>query len=692
MQKDFNYDEDHLLIKKTKRGLRQFATISIGFYVTILLLRIFEYIIIVKGHQSPVNALQVLVYAFYLDLLFFLKASFYLFIPFILAIHLTIGERKTQTYTYGALCTIVIIVWLLLTKYLYSTLVPLGADLFGYSISEIMQTAMAGASLDIVSIISFFLIIGVFWVGILFLSDKNWVPLKASLVFIALLVIVFLSGISTIPSPVKFKSDFDYNLAINKQAYFIETSYNYFTEDEPEIDIYAENYLEDAIPTGTNKASATKASATLPVYNYVDSKYPFLRENNTPDVLGNFFNKFDTIPNIVYIQVEGLGRAFSGDGAYLGSFTPFLDTLANKSIYFENFLASQGRTFASLPSVLGSLPFAEHGFSDLGVNMPKHLTLINILKSNGYRTQFFSGFDLKFDNEGLFLKKSNIDAMIAIDNYGSQFKKMPSNSGGFTWGYGDMEVMTKFISFTNSMPSKPTLNIIQTVSMHTPYQVLNQEKYLAYFEQYMTLLGFDEIKKESYRKYKNVYSTILYTDNSLKMLFQQYAKRADFKNTIFIISGDHRLPEIPISTKIDRYHVPLIIYSPKLNKSARIKSISTHFDITPSFLAFLHKNYNVKVPKLVNFIGSGLDTVRSFRNIHKYPLMQTKNDLNTFVSGEYFLDQNILFSISSNMNVEPLENQNIMSQLKSELNQFKAKNDNVSKVKTLLPDSIYNRF
>lgn len=687
MQEDFNYDEDHLVVKKTKRGLRQFATISIGFYLVILLLRVFEYALMVKGHQPPENSLQVLVYAFYLDFLFFLKASFYLFIPFILAIHLTIGERKVQTYVYGSLCTVIIVVWLLLTKYLFSTLVPLGPDLFGYSISEIVQTAMAGASIDLVSIISFILIIGLFWAAILFLSQKNWIPLKASVVFVVIFFIAFLSGISLIPSSVKFKSDFDYNLALNKEGYFIETSYNYLTEDEPEIDIYAENYLEEAIiPSGS-----TSSNNTLPIYNYVDSKYPFLRENNTPDVLGNFFNKFDSKPNIVYIQVEGLGRAFSGNGAYLGSFTPFLDTLASKSIYFENFLASQGRTFASLPSVLGSLPFAEHGFSDLGKNMPKHLTLINILKSNGYKTQFFSGFDLSFDNEGLFLKESNIDAMISIDNYGSQFEKMPS-ANGFTWGYGDMDLMTKFLAFTNNLSIEPSLNIIQTVSMHTPYQILNQDKYITYFEQYMNLLGFDETKKDGYRKYKDVYSAILYTDNSLKMLFQQYAKRADFKNTIFIISGDHRLPEIPISTKIDRYHVPLIIYSPMLNKATKIKSISTHFDITPSILAFLNKNYDVKVPKLVNFIGSGLDTVRSFRNIHKYPLMQTKNDLNTFVSGEYFLDQNILFSISSNMNIEPLKDQNSMSILKSELNQFKAKNANVSKVKTLLPDSIYNKF
>ena len=44
------------------------------------------------------------------------------------------------------------------------------------------------------------------------------------------------------------------------------------------------------------------------------------------------------------------------------------------------------------------------------------------------------------------------------------------------------------------------------------------------------------------------------------------------------------MPEIPMKTKIDRYHVPLIIYSPLLKQPAQFESISTHFDITPSVI------------------------------------------------------------------------------------------------------------
>jgi uncharacterized sulfatase len=680
----YNFDEENLLVKKAKRAILQFAHASLAFFIIILLLRLVEVGVMISSYQNPTSWLQVTVYALLLDVLLFLKISFYLFIIYLVTVQIIIGDRRTQVYIYAGLASVSLIIALLLTKYYYTTLLPLGDDIYGYSFSEIQQTALAGASVDIVSILFFLILIALLWFLVLFVTKLIFIPFKVAAGFIVVSFLSILSSISFLPESKKFKTDYDYNLAVNKTGFFFQKSYDYFTRNEPEVDIYAENYIEDA-PQGNTKEGINS-------FTYVDSKYPFLRENDAKDVLGNFFDRFDAPPNIIYIQVEGLGRAFSGENSYLGSFTPFLDSLAQKSLYFENFLAAQGRTFASLPSVLGSLPFAEHGFADLGNKMPNHLNLINILKANNYHTRFLSGFDLSFDNEGLYLLKSKIDETVSISNFGSNYKQMPANSGGFTWGYGDMDLMMKSALYLSKAPAKPGLTIIQTVSMHTPYQVLNQPQYLKKFEQQLTNLGITEEKKEDYRKYRNIYATILYSDDAIKAFINSYAKNPAFNNTIFIISGDHRLPEIPIATKIDRYHVPLIIYSTKLKRSASIKSISSHLDITPSILAFLNTNYNVKVPKMVNFIGSGLDTVRSFRSVHKYPLMQTKNELNDFVYGKFFLNQNTLFAIDDKMGLEPVENEQKKMKLLNELKQYKTINNLVSKGNKLMPDSIYLKF
>ena len=76
---------------------------------------------------------------------------------------------------------------------------------------------------------------------------------------------------------------------------------------------------------------------------------------------------------------------------------------------------------------------------------------------------------------------------------------------------------------------------------------------------------------------------MLYADASLKRLFERYRKRTDYDNTIFVITGDHRIPEIPLSTKIDRYHVPLIIYSPLLQKTKEIADFLNENNIPANY-------------------------------------------------------------------------------------------------------------
>src|SRR5574344_244873 len=100
--------------------------------------------------------------------------------------------------------------------------------------------------------------------------------------------------------------------------------------------------------------------------------------------------------------------------------------------------------------------------------------------------------------------------------------------------------------------------------------------------------------------------SVLNLDDAMKKFFEKYSKRPDFENTIFIITGDHSMPEITLQEKIDRYHVPLMIYSPLLKESKRFRSIVSHFDVAPSILAFYRENYQLKTPSTVAWVGDGL--------------------------------------------------------------------------------------
>jgi uncharacterized sulfatase len=227
-----------------------------------------------------------------------------------------------------------------------------------------------------------------------------------------------------------------------------------------------------------------------------------------------------------------------------------------------------------------------------------------------------------------------------------------------------------------------------TLSTHNPFLVNDQEKYLQLFEQRMQQLHFTEAEKEEHRRYKDQYATVLYMDNSIRDFINDYRKKPGFANTIFVITGDHRMPEIPMSTKIDRYHVPLIIYSSMLKRAANFKAVNTHFDITPSLLMLLKHQYDLKTPEQAPWMGSGLDTAHNFRNIHAYPLMQTKNDIVDFIMDEYMLHNDELYKISDNMYLDPVDNETEKNKLKAAFARFKQKNQSIIKGASLMPDSL----
>ena len=476
-------------------------------------------------------------------------------------------------------------------------------------------------------------------------------------------------------------NDFNNNLILNKTDFFLDNSYIHFFPEVIENDIYADSYIGDYDGVESKAVS----------FKYLDeANFPFLHQDSTQDVLTPFFAPGKKQPNIIIILVEGLGRAFTNEGAYLGNFTPFIDSLSNKSLYWKNFLSEGGRTFAILPSIMGSLPFAKNGFLELGNAMPAHQSLYSLLKYNGYNTSFYYGGDSRFDNMDLFLRKNNVDEIKDEKTFPSGNIKLPSVNG-FTWGYNDKDLFSHYINTRNgSLDNAPQLSVILTVSTHNPFIINEQAKYLDRFEQRMNELGFSAATKRMYRNYKLQYASILYLDDALRTFFNEFKKRPDFANTIFIVTGDHRMPEIPMISKIDRYHVPLIIYSQLLNRTAQFSSISTHFDITPSLLAYLKSNYQLKLPSVKSWIGNGLDTTRSFRNTHSYPIMQTKADMLDFVMDDYHLNGKTLFKLNANMDETPVDDVNKYNQLKSAFEQFKKRNNNITN--GIIPDSLYRNY
>jgi uncharacterized sulfatase len=106
----------------------------------------------------------------------------------------------------------------------------------------------------------------------------------------------------------------------------------------------------------------------------------------------------------------------------------------------------------------------------------------------------------------------------------------------------------------------------------------------------------------------------------------------------------------------------------------------------------LAKNYGVKRPEVATWLGEGLDTVKTFRNVHQYPLKQVKSELRNYISGLFFIDGEQLFKISPNMYIEPIENTAKQKELADGLKAYKQRNELFMKTKQLVPESELTKF
>ncbi|RPE05375.1 LTA synthase family protein [Chitinophaga lutea] len=649
-------------------AFNRFLLLSCLLLTLIILLRVAD---LASIGRLPIPLAELAGRALWADLLTFLSIVRWIVLPFLL-LYMFVGRRAGDIF-YITLIVLYVILSFSLNLYFQQTNVPLGADLFGYSLKDIQQTVGAAAGSIPNGVLVTLGVVVIAGVGVMVLFSRGTINgdrrgFWFSLCCLALLAVPLSRSLTRN----NLRSEFAGNIALNKAGFFLtRTQQHFFPTDLPEG--------EFNIPM--------PPADSLARLDYVQpDKYPFLHRPPAGNALAPFFAAAPQRPNIVVVLVEGLGRAFSGPGAYLGSFTPFLDSLAGHSLYWENFLSAGGRTFAVLPSMMGSLPYARNGFAELAPQLPPSLTLLNLAKHNGYSTRFLYAGDASFDKMDLFVKNQGVDSVIDRADFGEGYMELPVNSAGFTWGYGDAELFRKYLAVTPDS-GQPRLDVMLTVSTHSPFKVPDQAHYNQLAEARLQSLSLKPEQLATQRQYLPVYASVLYMDNALRGFFRELVKRADYNNTIVLITGDHRLPEIPMRSKIDRYHTLLLVHSPLLQRPAKFSSVSSHLDVPASFAALLGDT-----PGEVTWVGSGLDTAREFRNVHQYPLMQTKNDLVDFVAGTWMLNNGSLFRILPNLDLEPATDEDMQRRLEAGFNSYRQKNNQLLQTRQLLPDSLYQRF
>lgn len=616
--------------------LKQYTRLIMSFFVVLLVLTTYQYTTLYfKGVVDIIFGSSFFNAAVH-------QIGYASLIGVILAFPFNFWENLRPKYGFNFVFVILILLLILeamLISYYCTALVPLGSDLLGYSFSDIKMTIANSGGLSISLIIGVVVIVGMFF-GLYKVTSKHYHHISKMYPFTIILFSLFIMTLFIDGKPINQ----------NKTQYLVLNLYDTSTED-------------------------TSYDA--------DVEYPLIKSQQIENVLGDYFELKEEKPNIVFIMVEGLGRDFVGEGAEFGGFTPFLDELTTKSLYWENCLSNTGRTFGVLPSLMGSLPFGKSGFMELE-KYPNKLTLYSILKNNGYHTSFLQGTNTSFDNVDRFLRSEKVDYVLDKSGFGNKYELQEEDAAGSTWGYPDKELFKKSMSIPRNA-DQPRLEVYMTISTHEPFLPPKQNYYENEVEKILAKGAHQGKVKKLIEKNDNVFATLLYTDDALKYVFEEYKKQPNYDNTIFIVTGDHRLIPIPQRNNLSRFHVPLIMYSPMLKKTRKMSALNSHFDVTPTILALLEGKYELKTPKKVAWMGSALDMNEAYRSIKDIPLMRNKNELKEFVDGEKLYSDGSVYNIDENMD---LGSSFGGSKSESKLKSFKAMNAYVTTNDKIIPDDM----
>ena len=589
----------NLFVDKLFSLWKGFCRLALAFLVTIFLIRVFETVILWKYDVETSNLPAYNFIGFLFDLTLYSKIM-----PILFAVYALVGwfKEKASILIINILHIILGVTSVALVIYFCSAKMPLDKVFVYYSGKELMHIIGASETTYFWAYLCLLLIPAAYLVVVKIVKR---VP---EMLAIACILPIIASFFISTPVQDAYSNRNEFFIKKNKIEYFFDSFEKNLSVSNVEDIIKEEKILYELYSE----------------YDFVDFKYPFLYKDNAQDVLSPYFDLGDKMPNIVVFIVEGLARDNSGHNSRYVSATPYLDSLSDHALCWDNCYSTSPRTCHVLPSLLGSLPFGRSGFMSYANNVPEFISLPKILKDNGYRFAYYYGGWTGFDDTDTFLNNNGIDVMLDPMLYKTHEHRN-------TWGLFDDAMIDEAMK-TIGASDQPRLDIFMTLTTHDPWEYPNAEKYQKEYRE----RGASDKK---YNPYFKSAASYMYADDCIRKVIEEYSKRDDFANTVFVFTGDHNFDE---PDYLRTYKVPFVIWSPMLKKTAVFKPIVTHRDFTPSILAMLSNNYDIDTPDEVTWLSGGLDTVREFRaNTIAPHIALSRNICGMFCGGFLIQEKNV---------------------------------------------------
>ncbi|KGQ44929.1 LTA synthase family protein [Gallibacterium anatis] len=283
-------------------------------------------------------------------------------------------------------------------------------------------------------------------------------------------------------------------------------------------------------------------------------------------------NEKENYKNIVFILLESWSYKYIDGLAHRNyNVTPFIDSLIEKSMVWDNYYAAGKRSIIGIQAVLSSVPaLNNHPVLGFGLELNKISRIGKILNDHQYRTIM-----MQTSNRRSFNVNSIANVLGFQEYYGKEdvpiIKKYPQEPPHFGWDYDSLQFLLNKLNETPE--SKPFFAFLFTGSTHEPFADAGKAFHI---------YPHDQSNENGFL------NTLRYSDWSLEQFMKAAEKQPWYNNTIFIFTADHTLNSLPSENLKEQFHIPLIVYSPDGSLSAKRESqFASQYDLFPTILDLL---------------------------------------------------------------------------------------------------------
>ncbi|WP_166359158.1 LTA synthase family protein [Pseudomonas akapageensis] len=279
------------------------------------------------------------------------------------------------------------------------------------------------------------------------------------------------------------------------------------------------------------------------------------------------------IKNVVVILIESFAGHSVGALGSDANITPYFDKLAKEGLLFDKFFSNGTHTHQGMFATMACFPNLP-GFEYL-MQTPegshKLSGLPALLSPRGYDDVYVYNGDFAWDNQSGFFSNQGMTNFIGRNDYVNPVFSDP------TWGVSDQDMFDRGAEeLAKRQGDKPFYALLQTLSNHTPYALpkdLPVERVTGHgtLDEHLTAMR--------------------YTDWALGQFFEKARKQPYFKDTLFVVLGDHGFGNNKQITEMDlgRFNVPLLLIGPGIQEKfgARNHTVGTQIDVVPTIMGRL---------------------------------------------------------------------------------------------------------